>query len=104
MGFIPDPSGLKRAINLALKKNKFMNVNVLIACWSAVWSLTIVALSMLYSVENMSWVYMAFLWNPYRIVSDIEFIILVPIYVFGFWATGCALIVLFHWLFGKFSR
>jgi len=80
-----------------------VNVNVLIACWSVVWSCTILAISFLKAFKNTSWIYRAFLWGQYAL-PDIEFIFLIFIYVFGFWAIGCSLIVLVHWLFTRFSR
>lgn len=80
-----------------------MNVNVLIACWSAVWSCTILALSFLKAFKGASWLYRTFLYGRYAL-PDTEFIFLIFISVFGVWALGCIAIILVHWLFGRFSR
>lgn len=74
-----------------------ININVLIACWSGVWSCTILAFGNLIAERQA----FAVLLLSHLESQVLHKLIFYPIII---WAIGLFIIILIHWLFGRFSR
>lgn len=79
-----------------------MNVNILIACWSAVWSCSILAMSVLKHRPKVGSLISALLFFGKDAPGPgWQFILWVPLYVFFIWVIGCAFIILIAILFNR---
>jgi hypothetical protein len=79
-----------------------MNVNVLVACWTAVWTAIIITsgnatVSMGQSI-TAAWLYKKYSGSwAYHLPGLIIFSVII-------WILGCITIILIHWLFAKIRR